>query len=46
MAELHVPGVSVAVLHGGKLDWARGFGVKAGGRGVSGCGNPVPGRVD
>ena len=27
MAELHVPGVSVAVIHAGKLDWARGFGV-------------------
>ena len=27
MAELHVPGVSVAVIHAGKLEWARGFGV-------------------
>jgi CubicO group peptidase (beta-lactamase class C family) len=27
MAALHVPGVSVAVIHGGKLEWARGFGV-------------------
>src|SRR5689334_15530547 len=27
MTELHVPGVSVAVIHGGKLAWARGFGV-------------------
>jgi CubicO group peptidase (beta-lactamase class C family) len=27
MAELHVPGVSVAVIHDGKLEWARGFGV-------------------
>lgn len=27
MAALHVPGVSVAVVHGGKLEWARGFGV-------------------
>jgi CubicO group peptidase (beta-lactamase class C family) len=27
MAELHVPGVSVAVIHEGKLEWARGFGV-------------------
>jgi CubicO group peptidase (beta-lactamase class C family) len=28
MATLHVPGVSVAVIHNGKLEWARGFGVK------------------
>jgi CubicO group peptidase (beta-lactamase class C family) len=27
MASLHVPGVSVAVIHNGKLEWARGFGV-------------------
>jgi CubicO group peptidase (beta-lactamase class C family) len=27
MAELHVPGVSIAVLHAGKIEWARGFGV-------------------
>ncbi len=27
MANLHVPGVSVAVIHAGKLEWARGFGV-------------------
>jgi CubicO group peptidase (beta-lactamase class C family) len=27
MADLHVPGVSVAVIHNGKIDWARGFGV-------------------
>jgi CubicO group peptidase (beta-lactamase class C family) len=27
MAKLHVPGVSIAVIHDGKLDWARGFGV-------------------
>lgn len=27
MAELQVPGVSVAVIHAGKLEWARGFGV-------------------
>lgn len=26
MARLHVPGVSVAVIHEGKLDWASGFG--------------------
>ena len=28
MAALHVPGVSVAFMHGGKIEWARGFGVK------------------
>lgn len=27
MAALRVPGLSVAVIHGGKLEWARGFGV-------------------
>lgn len=27
MAKLHVPGVSIAVIHAGKLEWARGFGV-------------------
>jgi CubicO group peptidase (beta-lactamase class C family) len=27
MEALHVPGVSIAVLHGGRLEWARGFGV-------------------
>jgi CubicO group peptidase (beta-lactamase class C family) len=27
MSALHVPGVSVAVIHDGKIDWARGFGV-------------------
>jgi CubicO group peptidase (beta-lactamase class C family) len=27
MASLHVPGVGIAVIHGGKLEWARGFGV-------------------
>ena len=26
MAALHVPGVSVAVIHDGKIEWARGFG--------------------
>jgi CubicO group peptidase (beta-lactamase class C family) len=26
MTELNVPGVSIAVLHGGKIEWARGFG--------------------
>ena len=28
MAEFHVPGVSVAVIHDGKIEWARGYGVK------------------
>lgn len=27
MAQLHVPGISIAVVHGGKIDWARGYGV-------------------
>ena len=27
MAELHVPGVSIAVIHDGEIQWARGFGV-------------------
>jgi len=27
MDALHIPGVSIAVIHGGKLEWARGFGV-------------------
>ncbi|HXB68369.1 MAG TPA: serine hydrolase [Candidatus Acidoferrales bacterium] len=32
MAALHVPGVSIAVIHDGKIEWARGFGVtRAGG---------------
>lgn len=29
MRELHVPGVSVAVVHHGVLEWAKGFGVMA-----------------
>jgi CubicO group peptidase (beta-lactamase class C family) len=28
MAELKVPGMSVAIIHDGKIEWARGFGVK------------------
>lgn len=28
MAELNVPGLSVALIHNGKVEWARGFGVK------------------
>lgn len=27
MSDLHVPGVSIALIHHGKLEWARGFGV-------------------
>jgi CubicO group peptidase (beta-lactamase class C family) len=27
MADLHVPGVSIAVIHNGSIEWARGFGV-------------------
>src|SRR5450432_1725022 len=27
MTALHVPGVSIAVIHDGKIEWARGFGV-------------------
>jgi CubicO group peptidase (beta-lactamase class C family) len=29
MKELNVPGVSIAVIHEGKIDWARGFGVRS-----------------
>ena len=29
MAVLHVPGVSIAVVHNGVIDWAQGFGVRA-----------------
>lgn len=28
MVQLHVPGVSIAVIHSGAIEWARGFGVK------------------
>ena len=28
MKTLHVPGVSIAVIHEGKIEWARGFGVR------------------
>ena len=28
MAQHHVPGVSIAVIDGGRISWARGFGVK------------------
>jgi CubicO group peptidase (beta-lactamase class C family) len=29
MKELNVPGVSIAVIHNGKLEWARGFGLRS-----------------
>ena len=36
MAALHVPGVSIAVVHDGQIEWARGFGVtKTGGPSVT-----------
>jgi CubicO group peptidase (beta-lactamase class C family) len=36
MAALHVPGVSIAVIHNGQIEWARGFGVtKIGGSPVT-----------
>ncbi len=36
MAELKVPGISIAVIHGGRLHWARGYGVtKVGGSPVT-----------
>ncbi|WP_082222021.1 serine hydrolase [Mesorhizobium loti] len=31
MEALHVPGVSIAVIHNGTIEWARGFGVTANG---------------
>lgn len=36
MTELHIPGVSIAVVHNGRIEWARGFGVRqAGGEKVT-----------
>ena len=36
MAEFHVTGVSIAVIHQGKIEWARGYGVQqVGGRSVT-----------
>jgi len=36
METLHVPGVSIAVIHNGKMEWSRGFGVaKVGGPAVT-----------
>jgi len=32
MEELHVPGVSVAVVHNGAIEWAKGYGVRQTGR--------------
>jgi Beta-lactamase len=29
MAELHIPGVTIAAIHNGHIDWARGYGVAA-----------------
>ena len=29
MKELNVPGVSIAVIHNGRIEWARGFGVRS-----------------
>jgi len=29
MKDLNVPGVSIAVIHGGKIEWARGFGFRS-----------------
>jgi len=29
MKQLNVPGVSIAVIHNGKIEWARGFGVRS-----------------
>lgn len=29
MKELNVPGVSIAVIHNGKIEWARGFGMRS-----------------
>jgi CubicO group peptidase (beta-lactamase class C family) len=29
MKELNVPGVSIAIIHNGKIEWARGFGVRS-----------------
>jgi CubicO group peptidase (beta-lactamase class C family) len=31
MAELNVPGLSIAVIHNGRIDWARGYGVTSAG---------------
>src|SRR4051794_22737530 len=31
MAELHVPGVSIAVMHQGRIEWAKGYGIASAG---------------
>jgi CubicO group peptidase (beta-lactamase class C family) len=28
MAELHIPGISIAVVHNGKIEWGKGYGVR------------------
>jgi CubicO group peptidase (beta-lactamase class C family) len=28
MADLHVPGISIAVVHNGKIEWAKGYGLR------------------
>jgi len=38
MAEQHVPGLAVAVLRGGRLDWSAVYGVRAAGRQPVSCG--------
>ena len=45
MAALHVPGVSIAVIHAGKLVWARGFGVVRVGRNSGHSRNTFPGGL-
>jgi CubicO group peptidase (beta-lactamase class C family) len=32
LEEHHVPGVSIAVIHGGRIDWAKGYGVRESGK--------------
>ena len=45
MKELNVPGVSIAVIHEGKIEWARGFGVSSVGGPPVTCGHHVSGRL-
>ena len=46
MAELHIPGVSVAVIHNGAIEWAQGFGVaQLGGKPVT-TEHALPGGLD
>jgi len=30
MDQTHVPGISIAVIHNGKIDWAKGYGMAIG----------------